>query len=155
MGHLPTKRCCRADPCYFVFHADNVSSYHSIRTGARHICLCHVILAIVAFQHTNNKYLHGQQVVWWQASTSSSQSRLERKKKWRNHRPSLPWSAENALEVLYMVSQVGALSYCIVFLVFNKSKRGANPWCHHRVCFPIQEQFRFLDVTLSHNDWKS
>ena len=54
VGHLLTKRWCRADPCYFAFYVDNVRSYHSIRAGVWNLYLCHATLAIVAFQHTNN-----------------------------------------------------------------------------------------------------
>mgnify|MGYP006905964740 CR=1 FL=1 len=122
---------------YFAFHVDNVRSYHSIRAGVWNLYLCHATLAIVAFQHTNNKYLHVQQVVWWH-SVNLELSKLLREKK----------SAEiidlcycdrqkMLLKFCIWVSQVGALSYCIVFLVINKSKRGANPWGHQRVSFLI------------------
>ena len=37
VGHLPTKRCCGADPCYFVFQVDIISSYHFILFHFGHV----------------------------------------------------------------------------------------------------------------------
>ena len=77
--HLPTNRCFGADPCYFVFQVNNISSDHSILfhfghvlmrdhpsyigMGVVHLLLCHVTRTIVALQHTNNECLHVQQDV--------------------------------------------------------------------------------------------
>ena len=67
VAHNPTKRCCGADLCYFVFEVDNMILDHSIfsnlvmfRWGQSKLflCLCHVTQTIVAFQPTRNEHLH-------------------------------------------------------------------------------------------------
>ena len=73
MGHLSTKSCCQGDLCSSVIQFDHINLDHSILfcftyvlngenlsyIGMRivHLCLCHVIQTILAFQHTNDDYV--------------------------------------------------------------------------------------------------
>ena len=79
MAHLPTKRHCGDDPCFFIIQLNDRSLYFFstlvtfrhvqvwnptyLGTEAVHLYLCGVIGCILAFQHTNNDYIHNEPAI--------------------------------------------------------------------------------------------